>query len=153
VDHVSGGAAPTFAWDVVSGGDERTVGDLRLRFVTTDHPVETLAVRVDHAGGSLAYTADTGPGLEGARLDPDGTGLDLLVVETTLAPDEAGFAQHLSAAQAARIAVASGARAVLATHVPPGTDPEGRRQEVEDALRAAGADVPVTSAAAHQTPG
>jgi ribonuclease BN (tRNA processing enzyme) len=152
-DHISGGAAPTFAWDVVTGGDERTIGDLRFRFVTTDHPVETLAVRVDHPSGSLAYTADTGPGLDGARLDPDGTGLDLLVVEASLAPEHEGAAPHLSAAQAARVAVAAGAREVLVTHVSPGADPEGRRQEVEEALHAAGVSVPVRAAAAHQTAG
>src|SRR3546814_5609352 len=33
VDDISGGAAPTFAWDVVRDGDERQVGDIRLRFV------------------------------------------------------------------------------------------------------------------------
>ena len=54
------GAAPTFAWDIVADGDERQVGDLRIRFVRTDHPVETLAVRIDHPSGSLAYSADTG---------------------------------------------------------------------------------------------
>jgi ribonuclease BN (tRNA processing enzyme) len=151
VDHISGGAAPTFEWDVVTGGDERQVGDLRIRFATTDHPVETLAVRVDHPGGSLAYTADTGPGLDGRRLDPDGTGLDLLVVEATLAPEDEGVAPHLSAAQAARVAQAAGAREVLVTHVSPGEDPEGRRQEVEEALHASGVSVPVRAAAAHQT--
>jgi ribonuclease BN (tRNA processing enzyme) len=152
VDHISGGAAPTFAWDVVTGGDERTVGDLRFRFVTTDHPVETLAVRVDHPSGSLAYSSDTGPGLDGALLDPDGTGVDLLVVEATLAPEQEGAVAHLSAAQAARVAVAAGAREVLVTHVAPGSDPEARRLEVEAALRSSGAAVPVRAAAVHQTP-
>src|SRR4051794_40819346 len=71
VEQLTGGAEPTFVWDVVQGGDERQLGALRLRFVTTDHPVETLAVRLDHPSGSLVYTADTGPGLDGALLDPD----------------------------------------------------------------------------------
>jgi ribonuclease BN (tRNA processing enzyme) len=152
IDHISSDATPTFAWDVITGGDERQVGDLRLRFVTTDHPVETLAVRVDHPAGSLAYSSDTGPGLDGALLDPDGTGVDLLVVEATLSPEHEDQAPHLSAAQAARTAIAAGARQVLVTHVAPGTDPEARRLEVETALRRQGADVPVLSAASHQTP-
>jgi hypothetical protein len=59
----------------------------------------------------------------------------------------------VSAVQAAELAVAAGARQVLATHVAPGTDPEGRRVEVEEALRAAGSTAPVRAAAAHQTPG
>lgn len=153
IDDISDGAAPTFAWDVITGGDERQVGDLRLRFVTTDHPVETLAMRVDHPSGSLAYSSDTGPGLDGRLLDPDGTGVDLLVVEATLAPEHEGLAPHVSAEQAARIAIAAGARQVLATHVAPGTDPEARRLEVEAALRREGSDAPVLSAAALQASG
>lgn len=151
IDHVSGGAAPTFAWDVVRDGDERQVGDLRLRFIRTDHPVETMAVRIDHPAGSIAYTADTGKGLDGRRLDPDGTGVDLLVVEASMSPELEDRVQHLSGAQAARIAKQAGARRVLVTHVAPGDDPEQRRSEVEAALRAQGVDVPVLSAADHQT--
>jgi ribonuclease BN (tRNA processing enzyme) len=153
VDHVSGGASPTFAWDVVADGDERRVGDLRLRFARTDHPVETLAVRVDHPGGSLAYSSDTGGGFDASTLDPDGTGVDLFVVEATMPPDLEDRAQHLSARQAAAAAVACDARQVLVTHVAPGDDPDRRRAEVESALRAAGSEVAVLAAADHQTRG
>ena len=153
VDHISGGAAPTFAWDVVTGGDERQVGDLRLRFVTTDHPVETLAVRVDHPSGSIAYTADTGAALDGHALDPDGTGVGLLVVEASMPPEMEDDVQHLSGAQAARVAVQAGARRVLMTHIAPGDDASVRRAEVEAALRERGATVPVLVAAEHQTAG
>jgi ribonuclease BN (tRNA processing enzyme) len=153
IDHISGDASPTFAWDVVRGGDERQIGDLRLRFVTTDHPVETLAVRVDHPSGSLAYTADTGAGLDGRLLDPDGTGLDLLVIEATMAAENEDAAPHLTAAQAASIAISAGARSVLVTHVMPGSDPRQRGAEVVEALRASGVEVPVHAAADHQTPG
>ncbi|HEY9558255.1 MAG TPA: MBL fold metallo-hydrolase, partial [Acidimicrobiales bacterium] len=116
IDDISGGAAPTFAWDVVRDGDERQVGDIRLRFVSTDHPVETMAVRVDGTSGSLAYTADTGARLDGRSLDPDSTGVDLLVVEASLRPGQEGLVQHLTAPQAARVAIDSAARAVLVTH-------------------------------------
>jgi ribonuclease BN (tRNA processing enzyme) len=150
VDQFCSGAAPTFAWDVVSGGDERQLGDLRLRFVTTDHPVETLAVRMDHPSGSLAYSADTGSGLDGATLDPDGTGVDLLVVEASMPADQEDLVQHLSGAQAARVAAEAGARRVLVTHVVPGSDPGQRAAEVEAALRARGSAAPVLLAADHQ---
>ena len=96
VDELTSGAEPTFAWDVVADGDERQVGDLRLRFVRTDHPVETLAVRIDHPSGSLAYSADTGGALDGGRLDPDGTGVDLLLVEASMAAEDEDAVQHLS---------------------------------------------------------
>ena len=153
VDQLTSGAEPTFAWDVVTDGDERQIGDLRLRFVRTDHPVETLAVRIDHPSGSLAYTADTGGALDGGRLDPDGTGVDLLLVEASMAAEDEDLVQHLTATQAARLALAAGARKVLVTHVVPGTDPEVRRAEVAAALAAAGSPAEVLAAADHQTHG
>ena len=153
VDALTSGAAPTFAWDVVADGAERKVGDLRLRFVQTDHPVETMAVRIDHPTGSLAYSSDTGGALDGSRLDPDGTGVDLLVVEASMAADQEDAVQHLSADQAARLAVAAGARKVLVTHVVPGTSAEDRRAEVAAALGTRGSTAEVLAAADHQTPG
>ena len=153
VDQLTSGAAPTFAWDVVADGDERQVGDLRIRFVRTDHPVETLAVRIDHPSGSVAYSADTGGKLDGALLDPDGTGVDLLVVEASMDADQEDVVQHLSAAQAASLAIAAGARSVLVTHVVPGTEPEARRAEVAAALAEGGSRAEVIAAADHQTPG
>lgn len=151
VDQLTGGASPTFAWDIVHDGAERQIGGVRLRFVGTDHPVETMAVRIDHPSGSLAYSADTGAGLDGHRLDPDGAGVDLLVVEASLSAHQEGMVQHLSAAEAARLAVDCGARQVVVTHVVPGVDPEVRRLEVELALSADGPPVRVLSAAGMQT--
>ena len=153
VDHISDDASPTFAWDVVADGDERQLGGLRVRFVRTDHPVETVAVRIDHPTGSIAYTADTGVGLDGGSLDPDGTGVDLLVVEASMRPEQENRAQHLSGAQAARIAVQAGARRILMTHVVPGDEPSVRRRELEAELKILGATLPVLVAADHQTPG
>jgi ribonuclease BN (tRNA processing enzyme) len=75
------------------------------------------------------------------------------VVEATKTAEQEDAVQHLSAAQAARLAVGAGARRVLVTHVPPGTDPEGRRAEVAEALEASGSTVPVLAAADHQTVG
>ncbi|HLT15443.1 MAG TPA: MBL fold metallo-hydrolase [Acidimicrobiales bacterium] len=153
VDRVCDGAEPTFAWDVVAAGGERRVGDLRLRFARTDHPVETMAVRIDHEAGSLAYTSDTGGGFDGAALDPDGTGVDVLVVEATMPPELEDRAAHLSARQAAGVAAACGAREVVVTHVAPRDDPRRRCREVEAALAELGLEVPVRAAAAHQTSG
>jgi ribonuclease BN (tRNA processing enzyme) len=153
VEQLTGGAAPTFAWDIVADGDERQVGDLRIRFVQTDHPVETLAVRIDHPSGSLVYSADTGSGLDGTLLDPDGTGVDLLLVEASMGADDEDVVQHLSARQAAGLAMAAGARRVLVTHVVPGTLPEVRRAEVADALFAGASSAEAVAAADHQTPG
>src|SRR5690606_8699676 len=72
------GVGSTFPPLVVADGAEFTVGDLRVRCSRTDHPVETLAMRVDHGDRSVGYTADTGPGWTLAELGP---GLDLAICE------------------------------------------------------------------------
>src|SRR5262245_5520144 len=57
---VIGDLAPTLDWRTVDAGSSVEIGGLRVRFSLTDHPVETLAVRVDTDGRSLLYSADTG---------------------------------------------------------------------------------------------
>lgn len=134
-------SGPTFDWQEVADGEQLDVGDLRLRFSRTDHPVETLAVRVDGDGASLAYSADTGPQWSFARL---GDEVDLAVCEATLTAGQEGLVQHLSARQAAAAAQAGGARRLLLTHLLPGLDPE---QSQRDA--AAAFDGPVEVARHH----
>src|SRR6476659_1722679 len=56
----SDGVAPTFAWETMSDGARANIGDLDVRFSRTDHPVETLGVRIEGGGRTLGYTADTG---------------------------------------------------------------------------------------------
>src|SRR3546814_8529406 len=48
IDDISGGAAPTFAWDVVRDGDERQVGDIRLRFVSSDQDRKSTRLNSSH---------------------------------------------------------------------------------------------------------
>ena len=115
-----GSLAPTFAVDVVAAGDERAVGDLRLCFDATDHPVTTLACRVDGGGGSLLYSADTGPGWDGRAL---GVGVGALLCEATQLAPEATGGHHLTAGQAGALARALGVGRLLVTHRWPGVDP------------------------------
>lgn len=111
------------AWTVVTDGSTVTVGDLHLRFAATDHPVETLAVRVDALGRSFAYSADTGPDWSFASLDPAGSGFDLALCEATLEEADAGSAPHLTGSQAGRIAQQSGVRRLAVTHLYEGVAP------------------------------
>jgi ribonuclease BN (tRNA processing enzyme) len=126
---------PTLRWHTISGGWAVAIGDLRLRFSTTDHPVETLAVRVDGRGRSLLYSADTGPAWRGDGVDG---GVDTFVCEASFAPADEDRHQHLSARQAGELAGDVGARRLVLTHAPPGVDPaeQGR-------LAAAAYDGPV----------
>lgn len=137
------GVEPTLRPRVVDGGSTATIGDIELRFSRTDHPVETLAVRADHAGRSIAYSADTGDGWQLASLGP---GIDLAIVEATLDEDDAGVVQHLTAGQAGRQAAQAGVGSLLLTHLAPGSDPAART-----AAAATAYDGPIGIAEAHRT--
>jgi ribonuclease BN (tRNA processing enzyme) len=123
---------PTLIWHIVDRHSVLEVGDLRLRFSRTDHPVETLAVRIDGAGRSLLYSADTGPAWRG-----DGVAGDVatFLCEASFTPDAEGRHQHLSARQAAELAGDLGAERLVLTHVPPGIDPD-RQAELASAAYA-----------------
>lgn len=140
---LSADPAPALDWRTVGDGDRVEVGGLSLRFSATDHPVETLAVRVDGEGRSLAYTADTGPGWSMAALGP---GAHLALSEATYLADREGTAGHLSARQAGAGARAAGAARLLLTHLWPVVDPGASRAEAEAAYGG-----PVDLARLHET--
>jgi len=152
---LTGALAPTFRWTTVDDGSTAEVGDQRLRFSRTDHPVETLAVRVDVDvaigtgtgtevdARALVYTADTGPAwAPGGRIDD----VDLLLCEATLRTADEGRLQHLSGRQAGALAQAVRARRLLLTHVSPDVDPLAQQ-----AAAAAAFDGPVDIATTHET--
>lgn len=122
---------PPFHWHQVASGDQRMIGDLRLTFSRTDHPVETLAVRVDGDGSSLGYSADTAAGWSLSALGDD---LDLALCEATFLQDEEGRGHHMSARQAGATAREAGAKRLIITHVQPGVDHGAARAEAEVAF-------------------
>lgn len=120
---------PTFVSTVVDRDSRVTIGDIELSFSQTDHPVETLAVRADSGGSSIAYSADTGNDWSLASL---GEGIDIALVEATM--DAESEVQHLTAAQAGSQAREAGVAALVLTHLAPGSDPEARRREAATAF-------------------
>lgn len=140
---LSGDPEPAFDWRTVADGDAVEMGGLSLRFSRTDHPPETLAVRVDGEGRTLVYTSDTGPGWSLAAL---GHGVDVALSEATYLGDREGLAGHLSARQAGSFARAANAGRLLLTHVWPVVDPEASRAEAEPAYGG-----PVDVARLHET--
>jgi ribonuclease BN (tRNA processing enzyme) len=134
----SGGLSRTFRPTVVTDGSEFRVGPLHFRTARTDHPPETLGIRVDAGGRSLAYTSDTGPRWGVADL---GTGIDLVISEATYpqrwADDPAGPdapAVHLSGTEAGQLARDAGAGHLLVTHALPTTSAGEIRAEAEAAF-------------------
>jgi ribonuclease BN (tRNA processing enzyme) len=107
---------PTFRWREITEADRVGIGPMELSFSQTDHPVETLAVRVDAGGRSFGYSADSGPGWS---LEALGPGLHLALCEATFLRDREGSSPHMSARQAGRTAGAAGVDQLLLTHLWP----------------------------------
>jgi ribonuclease BN (tRNA processing enzyme) len=122
---------PTFAWHTIADGHQLTIGAARLSFSRTDHPPETLAVRIDAGGASLGYSADSGPGWS---LEALGPGLDLALCEATFLHDQEGRHQHMSARQAGTTARAAGVGRLMLSHLWPTIDPDASRAEAEAAF-------------------
>lgn len=129
---VNGRLEPAFDWTDIHDRSTIDIKGLTLTFSRTDHPPETLAVRVDAPGGaSVGYSADTGPGWSLSEL---GAGLDLALCEASLAPEAERRVQHLSAAQAGTSARAAGVRHLVLTHLQPGVDPDRARADASEAF-------------------
>jgi ribonuclease BN (tRNA processing enzyme) len=117
---------PTLAWHDITNGDRVGLGPMELSFSRTDHPPETLAVRVDSGGRSLGYSADSGPAWS---LEALGPGLHLALCEATFLRDREGTSPHMSARQAGATARAAGVERLLLTHLWPPVDPAAARAE------------------------
>lgn len=114
-----GVAADAFTWGAIDESTAISIGEMKVCFSRTDHPVPTFAVRVECAGRVLGYSADTGPGWNLSSL---GTDLDLALCEATFLRDREGTVQHLSARQAGASASEAEVKRLVITHLMPGVD-------------------------------
>ncbi|WP_419919869.1 MBL fold metallo-hydrolase [Candidatus Poriferisocius sp.] len=124
--------APIFDWRRISSEDRMSIADQQWRFSRTDHPVETLAPRVDCGGRSFAFSADTAPGWSFEQL---GRGIHLALCEATFTEaDRHPDAPHLSARQAGAMAAAAGVEKLLLTHLIPGSDAGAMAREASESF-------------------
>ena len=132
---------PTFDWQTITDGSTFEVGGMRFTCAETDHPVETLAIRVDDMAGSrsLVYSADTGSEWSLAALGGD---IDVALCEATLSEDQAGTFEHLTAREAGEAARAVGADRLVITHLAFGMDVDVVRRQAAEAF---GKDVAVAT--------
>lgn len=127
----SGNPADPFVWNVITAESALTIGDQAWAFRRTDHPVETLAVRVDCEGRSFVFTSDTGPAWS---IEEFGPGVDLALYDAShLSEFEGRGIPHTSAREAGLCCRAAGVGRMVATHLVPGSDPEAHRAEASAA--------------------
>ncbi len=93
------------------------IGDMRIYFMPTDHPVETYAVKVTDGKGTIVYTSDTSFTVKDDMVK-FAKGADLLICESSLLKRH-GFPEinsHLTAEQAAIIARDARVKMLMLTH-------------------------------------
>jgi ribonuclease BN (tRNA processing enzyme) len=126
-------AVEALDWRPIADGDAVTVGAMRVSFTQTDHPVTTLAARVEGHGRSLGYSADSGPEWGLSAL---GSGLNLALCEATFLSDLEGSVPHMSAREAGRTAREAGVERLVITHLWPRVDRAAVQAEAEAAFGA-----------------
>jgi len=95
------------------------------------HPVAAYGLRVETAGGVLAYSGDTGP-CQG--LVDLATGADLFLAEAAFVEHESNPVDlHLTGKQAGAAAAEAGVRRLVLTHIPPWHDPQVSFAEAREA--------------------
>ena len=116
-------------WDQA---DVTEIGPLTVRVARVNHPVETYAIRIEHAGRSLVYSGDTGtsPALVDLARDAD-----LLLCEAAFHDGRDHIPDlHLTGREAAEHAKAAGVGRLVLTHLPPWNDPERALAEAAPAF-------------------
>lgn len=126
------GMTEVFDFRSWEGGRRYEIGDLSVRVVRVNHPVETYAIRVEHDGRSLVYSGDTGVSEALVDLARDA---DLLLCEAAFHEGRDDIPDlHLTGREAAEHAKAAGVGLLLLTHLPPWNDPERTLAEAAPAF-------------------
>ena len=111
--------AEAFVVHEMVDGAEVGIGALRIVPRTVDHVDPTFALIATADGSVLCYTADTAPGeavVAAAR------GADVLLAEATLPPAYQGKVAHMTAGEAAALAVEADVGVLVLSHLWPSVD-------------------------------
>ena len=134
--HPLGGITDTFSFATLTPGPME-IGPLRITAAHMNHPVETFGFRLEHAGRSLAYSADTGPADALVDLARDA---DVMLCEASFVePAGAGAPAlpenlHLTGRQAGQHAARAGAGQLVLTHLVPWNDRDRTLDEAGQAF-------------------
>lgn len=119
--------APAFELHRIQSSLDLQIGNMRLRFAPTRHPVECYAVRIECEGRVFAYTGDSNtlPGLADFL-----SGADVLLADAGLSDaDWKETAPHFSSRLCAELANAADAKRLLLTHLNPRYAPKDLEDE------------------------
>ncbi len=108
------------------------VGPFTVTAARTAHPIETWAMRIEHGGRILVYSADTGPT---ERLVTLAEGADVFLCEASYQEGGDNPADlHLTGRQAGEHAARAGVRRLVITHVPVWNDPARTLEEARSSF-------------------
>ncbi len=109
-------------FEVVASGETVGIGPMQVTFYGANHPVPTLAARVETDDAVVAYSADSAPSDEIVACARDA---DLFICDATWLERMRPLPHdiHMTGAEAGRAAAAAGAKRLLITHVLPSLDP------------------------------
>lgn len=120
----------------IEPGTSYAIGGFVVEFFATEHRVPTVAVRVQHSGRTLGFSAD---GIPNEGMIACARDADLFICDALCAArDGATWAarardlMHPVAREAAEMAVAAGARALALTHLARYANPENLLTEARD---------------------
>ena len=132
-----GGITDAFSFATITPG-VMEIGPLRITAARMNHPVETYGFRLEHAGRSLAYSADTGPTEALVELARDA---DVLLCEASFAaPADAAAAAalpdglHLTGRQAGQHAARADVGQLVLTHLVPWNDKDSTLDDAGQAF-------------------
>ncbi|WP_375479231.1 MBL fold metallo-hydrolase [uncultured Jatrophihabitans sp.] len=108
------------------------LGPFTMSYAPMNHPTPTNAIRIEHGGRALVYSADTG---ESAELVKLAAGADVLLCEASVGRREPQLPDlHLTGRQAGEHADRAGVDRLVVTHVPPWNSPTEAAEDAAEAF-------------------